>query len=217
MRAVKKAIFLFFLSVIKMSAQTDTTHIAKDNTEVVFCTVTPVIDHVVVSWATSKEKLNAYFTIEKSKDCKKFVKVLDVPGSGNGKSYREYLETDYQPYKETSYYRIKMTDFNGTINYFPITGVAFNAEKISKLYPDQAHAKKSVVSNTTTASTPVQNQEVLVVLQDAEGVEFAAKVYIIQEDSQLFATDESRMVPPGIYTIISSSDENIYSQKIIVK
>jgi hypothetical protein len=211
MRVVKKAIFLFCVIGLKVFAQTDTTNVIQNNTEVVFCTVTPMIDHVVISWATSKEKNNAFFTIEKSKDCKKFVKIIDVPGSGDGKSYREYLETDYQPFKETSYYRIKMTDYNGNFKYFPTTGVAFNAEKIGKLYPDQAHAKKN------KEATVVKNQEVLVLLQNTEGVEYSAKVFITQEDTQLFATDESGMIPPGIYTIISSSDENIYSQKIIVK
>ncbi|HXU26334.1 MAG TPA: hypothetical protein VN698_03820 [Bacteroidia bacterium] len=197
--------------MFKLSAQTDTSRIVSSNTEVVFCTVTPVIDHVVVSWATSKEKNNAFFTIEKSKDAKKFVKIIDVPGSGDGKSYREYIETDYQPYKETSYYRIKLTDYNGNFKYFPTTGVVFNPEKVGKFYPDQAHSKKSLEPNGGP------NQEVLVVLQDAEGVEFSAKVVITQEDDQLFATDATQMVPPGIYVIISSSDENIYSQKIIVK
>ncbi|HKC67072.1 MAG TPA: hypothetical protein VKG26_02500, partial [Bacteroidia bacterium] len=194
-----------------ISAQTDTSNISLNNTKVVFCDVVPVVDHVVISWATSKESTNMYFTIERSKDGKKYTKVIDVPGSGNSKTYREYVETDYQPFKETSYYRIKQTDYNGNFKYFPVTGVMFNAEKNGKFYPDQAHAKSSVDPNGGL------NQEVLVVLQDAEGVEFSAKVTITQEDSQLFATDTSQRVPPGIYIIISSSDENIYSQKIIVK
>ena len=212
MRVIKKVILLFSVLILKVSAQTDTSLVI-DNTKVVFCDVVPVVDHVVVSWATSKENKNVYFTIEKSKDGKKYTKVIDVPGSGNGQSYREYVETDYQPFKETSYYRIKQTEYNGSSKYFPVTGVMFNAEKVGKFYPDQAHAKKSTEPNINAA----KYQEVLVVLQDAEGVEFTAKVTITQEDSQLFATDESRMIPPGIYVIISSSDENIYSQKIIIK
>jgi len=213
MRVIKKVILLFSVLILKVSAQTDTSRVVTDNTKVVFCDVVPVVDHVVISWATSKESSNIYFTIEKSKDGKKYTKVIDVPGSGDGKSYREYVETDYQPFKETSYYRIKQTEYNGNFKYFPVTGVIFNPNKIGKFYPDQAHVKKSA----EPAANVAQNQEVLVVLQDAEGVEFSAKVTITQEDSQLFATDESSMIPPGIYVIISSSDENIYSQKIIVK
>jgi hypothetical protein len=211
MWVMKKIILLFSVLILKVSAQTDTLRVVTDNTKVVFCDVAPVVDHVVISWATSKENNNAYFTIEKSKDGKKFIKIIDVPGYGDGKSYREYVETDYQPFKETSYYRIKLTDYNGDFRYFPTTGVMFNPNKVGKFYPDQAHAKKNTEPNG------VQNQEVLVVLQDAEGVEFSTKVFITQENSQLFATDTSQMIPPGIYIIISSSDENIYSQKIIVK
>ena len=211
MQLMKKIIFFFSVLSLQISAQTDTARFVTNNTKVVFCDVAPIVDHVVISWATSKESSNIYFTIEKSKDGKKYTKIIDVPGSGNGQSYREYVETDYQPFKETSYYRIKQTEYNGTFKYFPVTGVMFNAEKVGKFYPNQAHTQKS------TEPKIEQNQGVLVVLQDAEGVEFSAKVTITQEDSQLFATDESRMIPPGIYVIISSSDENIYSQKIIVK
>ena len=132
---MKKIILFFSVLSLTVSAQTDTALVVTDNTKVVFCDVAPIVDHVVISWATSKESNNIYFTIEKSKDGKKYTKVIDVPGSGDGKSYREYVETDYQPLKETSYYRIKQIEYNGTFKYFPVTGVMFNAEKIGKFYP----------------------------------------------------------------------------------
>ncbi len=111
---IKKIILLFntiiaMLSVVEGSAQTDT---AK-SIELSYFDVVPREDHVLISWATNTEKNNAYYTIEKSKDGKKYTKVIDIPGAGNSKSFKEYAETDYQPYEGTSYYHIRQTDYTG--------------------------------------------------------------------------------------------------------
>ena len=63
----------------------------------------------------------------------------------------------------------------------------------------------------------VKNEEVLVLLQDSEGIDYTAKLLITKENDQLFAEDLSRNTPPGIYIVLSSSDGSIYSHKIIVK
>ena len=149
----------------------------------------------------------------RSKDGKKYAKVIDIPGAGNSKAYKEYAETDYQPFDGTSYYHIKQTDFNGKIKYFPTSGVIFNGKKETKPYPSQADIRMMETAEITT----VKNEAVLVLLQDAEGKDFAAKVVITKEGDEIFAEDTSKETPPGIYTVLSSSDSSIYSHKIIVK
>ena len=209
MRVIKLIILVFYSLIGTVFAQIAPLKAMSDSTQLIFCDVTPLEGHVVISWATAIEKNNAFFTIEKSKDGKKFIKVIDVPGAGDSKQYLEYVESDYQPFKENSFYRIKHTDINGNIRYFPTTGVIFNSHKLSKQYPPQA--------TPTPATEPKSNEGILVVLQNAEGIDFSGKVTITQENNQLFASNENNSIPPGIYIIISSSDENIYSQRIIVK
>jgi hypothetical protein len=206
---MKKIILLFSVVLIKVSAQTDTTK----TIELSYFDVLPREDHVLISWATNTENNNAYFTIERSKDGKKYAKVIDIPGAGNSKAYKEYAETDYQPFDGTSYYHIKQTDFNGKIKYFPTSGVIFNGKKETKPYPSQADIRMMETAEITT----VKNEAVLVLLQDAEGKDFAAKVVITKEGDEIFAEDTSKETPPGIYTVLSSSDSSIYSHKIIVK
>ena len=197
------------LFIFKLSAQTDSMRIVKDSTVLVTFEVVPKEGHVLLSWITANEANNAYFTIERSKDRKKFHKVIDVPGAGNSNAYKEYVETDYQPYAETSYYRIKQTDYNGISTYFPTTGVLYNSKKKSKVSISQPH--------TNMEGKESQSQEVLVVLQDADGKNLTGKVIITQEESQLSATDEHKVIPPGTYIIVASSEGNMYGQKIIVK
>jgi hypothetical protein len=197
------------LFLLNISAQTDSVNNAKDTTLLISFEVIPKEGHVFLSWITATENNNAYFTIERSKDRRKFHKVIDVPAAGTSTSYKEYVETDYQPYTETSYYRIKQTDFNGVSTYFPTTGVLYNSKKKSKVSVNQPTVSMDGGAN--------QNKEVLVVLQDADGKNLTGKVILIQEESQLSAVDEHKVIPPGIYIIVASSEGNMYGQKVIVK
>jgi len=216
MRVIKKIILLFSVIVIQVSAQTDTVKVGRGNSksiELSYFDVAPKEDHVLITWATIYETNNAYFTIEKSKDGKHYSKIIDVPGSGNSKLYKDYAETDYQPYTGNSYYHIKITDYNGNVKYFPTTGVVYNNKKETKSYPTQAE----MTMLETAELKEVKNEEVLVLLQDAEGMDYTAKLLITKENEQLFAEDMSRNTPPGIYIVLSSADGSIYSHKIIVK
>ncbi len=213
---IKKVILLFSLIVLKVSAQTDPSKVILDNPkpiELSYFDVVPKEDHVLITWATYSENNNAYFTIEKSKDGKHYTKIIDVPGAGNSNSYKEYAETDYQPYNGNSYYHIKQTDYNGTIKYFPTSGVIFNSKKPTKAYPSQAE----MTMLETAELKEIKNEEVLVLLQDPEGTDYTAKLLITKENEQLFAEDVYKNTPPGIYIVLSSSDISIYSHKIIVK
>ncbi|MHB8401938.1 MAG: hypothetical protein ACYDCN_07975, partial [Bacteroidia bacterium] len=89
----------------------------------------PNDEKVDIKWETATEENNAYFTIEKSKDGINFTKLIDVPGAGNSTTYRNYAETDYQPYSGTSYYRLKQTDYNNNYKYFNIVSVNFTVQQ----------------------------------------------------------------------------------------
>ena len=213
---IKKAILLFSVVGINLSAQTDTTDVLINKAnpiELSFFDVVPREDHVFISWGTTKETNNAYFTIEKSKDNKHYTKVIDIPGAGTSTIYKEYAETDYQPYNGSSYYHIKQTDFDGTIRYFPKSGVIFNGKKETKAYPTQAE----ITMMQTGELTELKNKEVLVVLQDAEGNNYIAKLVITKENDQLFAEDIDKTTPPGIYIVLSTEESSIYSHRIIVR
>ena len=206
---IKKAILLISVVGINVSAQTDTTK----SIELSFFDVVPREDHVFISWGTTKETNNAYFTIEKSKDNKHYTKVIDIPGADNSRWYKEYAETDYQPYKGTSYYRIRQTDNAGNIRYYPTSGVIFDAKKETKVYPTQAE----ITMVQAGELTELKNKEVLVVLQDAEGNDYITKLLITKENDQLFAEDINKTTPPGIYIVLSAEDGSIYSHRVIVK
>ena len=79
---------------------------------------------VLLEWATSWERSNKGYTLERSKDLITFERVglvSDVAGSSN--SINTYRFVDATPYSGTSYYRLTQTDLDGTTKVFPAVSV----------------------------------------------------------------------------------------------
>lgn len=73
---------------------------------------------VNVTWSTSTEINNDFFTIEKSTDAVNFEFVDEVAGAGNSTTLQEYKYIDDNLVDGVSYYRLKQTDFDGKFKYF---------------------------------------------------------------------------------------------------
>jgi hypothetical protein len=172
----------------------------------------PNSEKVDIDWSTATEQNNAYFTIEKSRDGKTFTKLIDMPGAGNSMIRREYFETDYQPYSGTSYYRLKQTDFNGNYKYSPAVAVNFDAAKNVVIYPNPVSAKDDIHVQVTG----YEDEEVLVVLRDMQGHEYFSKILVSQAGNQTFVIGKPEGIPAGTYVIVASSDDKIYSYKLVI-
>jgi hypothetical protein len=86
----------------------------------------PVLENVLITWATASETNNDYFTVERSKDGFNFEALLEIDGAGNSNAILNYKVTDFSPYEGTSYYRLKQTDYDGKYAYSNIEVVEFN-------------------------------------------------------------------------------------------
>ncbi len=71
-------------------------------------------DRVHLTWTTSNEDNNAFFTIEKSRDLKNWEEVKRIPGSALSQGELSYETYDMNPYPGISYYRLSQTDLDGT-------------------------------------------------------------------------------------------------------
>jgi hypothetical protein len=173
----------------------------------------PNNDRVDIKWSTATETNNDYFTIEKSKDGKSFTKLIDVKGAGNSTSLKEYFDIDPEPYIGTSYYRLKQTDKNGAFKYFNMIPVTFNGSKNVTLFPNPI--RKGEPLNIKVTGYP--SQEVLVVLRDMSGREFSSKVLLTEENNHIFSVSTLTEIPAGIYLVVASSNNKIYSYKLVVQ
>jgi len=129
-------------------------------------------DAVKLNWNTFSERNNDFFTLEKSKDGYAFEFVAEINGAGNSSVERTYSFVDKNPYEGVSYYRLRQTDFNGSVTESSFTEVVLEKSDRLKVevYPNPSSSSK--------ATLRVKNNESNVVLEitDASG-----KVVDVQE------------------------------------
>ena len=112
---------------------------------------------VGLTWATTTETNNNYFTVEKSKDGSNFEfveKVATKALNGNSDIQLNYTGYDASPYNGLSYYRLKQTDLDGQNKYSEIQTVNFdqNSGQVS-VYPNPTRGQvfiKGITSNQNT-------------------------------------------------------------------
>jgi len=92
---------------------------------------------ISLEWQTASEINNDFFTVERSQDGDNWEMVLITDGAGNSNSSIQYSEIDLDPLPGTSYYRLKQTDFDGTIKYSYVVAVSLSNEELV-LYPNPA-------------------------------------------------------------------------------
>lgn len=85
-------------------------------------------NNVQLDWTTASEINNDFFTIERSTDALNFEPIGTVKGAGNSNTIKNYQYLDITSNLEhqtsnTLYYRLKQTDFDGTVSYSPIQSV----------------------------------------------------------------------------------------------
>ncbi|MFI5139791.1 MAG: T9SS type A sorting domain-containing protein, partial [Sphingobacteriales bacterium] len=172
----------------------------------------PDMEVVDLKWSTVSEVNCDHFTIEKCQDGVNFNKVMDTKGAGSSTSMIDYFEKDYQPYAGTSYYRLKQTDFNGGYKYYPMIAVKFKPAKSITLFPNPTSK-----DNINLSFQGYQNEQVLVVLRDINGNEFYSKALVVKDANEIFFVNVLDSIAAGTYIVVASSDNKIYSYKLIIK
>lgn len=76
-----------------------------------------------ISWTTSSEINNDYFTLERSEDMETWNVVTTVDGAGNSNQIQNYQVKDYEILEKPIYYRLKQTDLDGQISYSAVIAV----------------------------------------------------------------------------------------------
>ncbi|REJ84308.1 MAG: T9SS C-terminal target domain-containing protein [Bacteroidetes bacterium] len=80
-------------------------------------------DSVRISWETTSELNNDYFTVERSANGQNFETVTHRNGAGNSVHTIQYESYDPSPLPGQSYYRLKQTDYDGKFTYSEIKSV----------------------------------------------------------------------------------------------
>jgi hypothetical protein len=174
-------------------------------------------DRVEISWATASEINNDYFIVEKSEDAMDWVEVIKVSGAGHSVSIIDYFEIDNEPLRGLSYYRLTQVDFDGeqeTFNIIPVEN-AIKGEGIMNIYPNPVNKGECI--SLSFESLHRDKQEILVVLRDIRGNEAYSIIEFIDCEDGLVVIDIPRHLASGTYLVVATSENLLYSKKIIIQ
>ncbi|MDB9984048.1 hypothetical protein OAE00_00840 [bacterium] len=87
-------------------------------------------NEVHLTWKTSSELNNDFFTIEKTIDLETYQEVAIVTGIGTTNDYNSYSTKDLNPSSGLSYYRLKQTDYNGDFKYYDLKKIEFEYDNL---------------------------------------------------------------------------------------
>ncbi len=174
-------------------------------------------DVVEITWITASEINNDYFTVEKTKDIENFEVVAIVKGAGNSNSVKEYSAIDENPYEGVSYYRLKQTDFDGNYEYSDLVAVEYinSIPAVFNIYPNPVSEFENFYVSLSGSEA---GEEVLIVVRDILGQELYSKVVFTNSNGEVLeAIDHYGRIPAGIYLIIGTAANEIYSRKLIIR
>ena len=162
----------------------------------------------VLDWSTASEKNNASYNIERSGDGINFSSVGSIKGNGNSVVFRNYTFTDVNPISGMNYYRLKLIDNNGGIEYSKILSM-----DITKF-----------LTHITVSPQPVKNIATITLNVNAD-CNVNSAVYdvigrkVVQlEDTHLIEGEntmsiDSSILGDGVYYLIITNGDGI-SEKI---
>ena len=168
---------------------------------------------VDLRWVTSTEINNSHFTVERSVDGKVWHEVMITQGAGNSYQVKEYYEIDHQPVRGVSYYRLKQTDYDGQYSYSNMVSVKLVKNAGFSIFPNPVQKGK----NIQLRFDEVAEEKVVIVLRNTKGQELYTKTLQNMEGKLVVDLPIETELTSGLYFIAASTDNQIYSKKIMVK
>ena len=183
--------------------------------ELLYFRAKPSGNKVELMWATSAEKDNDFFTIERSTDGRNFEVLLTKPGAGNSRVTITYKAYDETPVGNLIYYRLKQTDFDGKFSYSEIVRV-----RMEKKATDAKLKIESIGPNPFTDNFRMQ-----FMMEEAA----KAELTITSINGQLFHREkikgnsglnnfefyDQQGLKPGIYIVTISTAKEQITRKLV--
>ena len=174
----------------------------------------PVDLAVQLTWETSAEVNNDYFTIERSPDGINWEEIQIIKGAGTSNMSKEYFSTDEQPLYGMSYYRLKQTDFNGNYKYVDARMVEFPRTKENDflVFPNPGNGEEF--------NLIYQNQKIsygVVTIHDMSGKIVYSKEIRDKNMNELETLKMDQILSSGNYVLNCSLDDYLFTEKICVR
>ncbi len=112
-------------------------------------------ENTLLNWTTAAEINTDSYQIDRSTDTQNWINIGKVAAQGNTTTDTNYYYTDENAFRNISenelYYRLKITDFDGTAEYSPIRKVRRETTGTVSFFPNPAQEKINLKIESETA------------------------------------------------------------------
>lgn len=155
-------------------------------------------DRVKIDWQTASERQNDFFTIQQSSDGELWQDIIDVKSKGESSVLQKYIEYLPLPEPGVVYYRLKQTDYDGTVSYSWIKELSYleDLEFQFKIHPNPAKDELIIEGKGLEISR--------IKLSDVLGQDLTKQVTMVQGNPDQIQLDIS-LLQQGTYFISINS------------
>lgn len=110
----------------------------------------PISNSVALFWTTAMEDNFDFFTVERAGADLQFKAIGTLKGQGFSNSQIDYQFSDKAPLKGVSYYRLKATDLDGSVEYHKTISTWFEGSASVEVYPNPVENYQFTVTGPAT-------------------------------------------------------------------
>lgn len=165
---------------------------------------------VALSWATNSEKNTNHIFVERSLDGVKWTSVSKIKAAENSDHLLYYEFYDETPVKGTSYYRLKIQDLDGLVEYSGTKVVERTGKEVFAIvYPNASLGLLNLAFSYNV-------NEVVYEIFDASGKQVVIIGEVVSEEKIVLDVSD---LAKGVYTVNIKSNEGkiLNSQKVTLK
>jgi hypothetical protein len=178
--------------------------------ELISFTAKGIDKHVELDWITASERNNDYFTVQRSKTGVNFTDIDTVAAGPTGSIAQEYSYTDLDALPGKSYYRLKQTDLDGTVDFSDLRMVQLDELPASiKIYPNPVENGKLSIDFMAAL-----RDDTVITISDLLGKVLFRAVAAV--GTRYYAADLGRL-SAGVYLLKTYSSQSSYQTTIVLK
>jgi hypothetical protein len=166
-----------------------------------------------VDFGNATEENIANYSIEKSADGSNFTAAVSLQPKTNNGSLNSYTYFDAAPFAGNNYYRIKVTERNGTVKYSSVLNVRLSAGGTGvNVYPNP------VKGSTVNVQFDAMDKAVYsVTMYNSMGQKVFTKNINHNGGTAAYSVELPASVKKGVYNMSISNNTDGISRKIVVE
>ena len=168
---------------------------------------------VKLKWSASEDDNFPGYHVQRSNNSTNWENIGFVPASASGATANHYELTDHNPFKGTSYYRLKFddTDHQTSYSHIETVRIADLANAVS-VYPNPAVSKVTVTINSEGNSATAQ-----VRIMDTQGRMVSLQKITLNRGSNTIDLRLQDELPPGMYVVQVASGDELVNKKLVLR